>query len=102
MGNPYGFAAVCAVCFPFFFFARLYWQGALLQLIRVPQLNYTIMITPRASYDNHHLLCHDCPRTWIFLAGYPLPTRWFTGVGMGCRMETLRSRNLRSIRCLVR
>ncbi|KAF9521875.1 hypothetical protein CPB83DRAFT_840925 [Crepidotus variabilis] len=24
-GNPYGLAAVCAVCFPFFFFARLYW-----------------------------------------------------------------------------
>lgn len=24
-GNPYGLAAVCAVVFPFFFFARLYW-----------------------------------------------------------------------------
>jgi hypothetical protein len=24
-GNPYGLAAVCAVCFPSFFFARLYW-----------------------------------------------------------------------------
>ncbi|TFK48067.1 hypothetical protein OE88DRAFT_1635639 [Heliocybe sulcata] len=26
-GNYYGFAAVCGVCFPFFFFARLYWPG---------------------------------------------------------------------------
>lgn len=27
-GNPYGLAAVFAVCFPFFFYARLYWPGA--------------------------------------------------------------------------
>lgn len=26
-GNSYGLAAVCAVCFPFFFFGRLYWPG---------------------------------------------------------------------------
>ncbi|KAJ7581095.1 hypothetical protein C8J56DRAFT_256925 [Mycena floridula] len=26
-GNPYGFAAVCGVCLPFFLFARLYWPG---------------------------------------------------------------------------
>lgn len=26
-GNPYGFAAVTAVCFPFFFFARIYYPG---------------------------------------------------------------------------
>ncbi|KAI0070007.1 hypothetical protein K474DRAFT_1609486 [Panus rudis PR-1116 ss-1] len=26
-GNPYGLAAVCAVCFPFFYYARLYWPG---------------------------------------------------------------------------
>ena len=26
-GNPYGLAAVTAVCFPFFFYARLYWPG---------------------------------------------------------------------------
>lgn len=24
-GNPYGLAAVCAVCFPVIFFARIYW-----------------------------------------------------------------------------
>jgi hypothetical protein len=28
LGNPYGFAAVCAVTFPFFFFGRLYWAVA--------------------------------------------------------------------------
>ena len=27
-GNIYGLAAVTAVCFPFFFFGRLYWPGA--------------------------------------------------------------------------
>ncbi|KAF8885154.1 hypothetical protein BD779DRAFT_1611982 [Infundibulicybe gibba] len=26
-GNAFGLAAVCAVCFPFFFYARLYWPG---------------------------------------------------------------------------
>ncbi|KAH9947336.1 hypothetical protein B0H21DRAFT_338716 [Amylocystis lapponica] len=26
-GDPYGLAAVCAVCFPFMFFWRLYWPG---------------------------------------------------------------------------
>ncbi|KIY44983.1 hypothetical protein FISHEDRAFT_50366 [Fistulina hepatica ATCC 64428] len=26
-GNAYGLAAVCAVCFPFFFYGRLYWPG---------------------------------------------------------------------------
>ncbi|KAI0271253.1 hypothetical protein BC834DRAFT_432593 [Gloeopeniophorella convolvens] len=26
-GNPYGLAATCAVAFPFFFYARLYWPG---------------------------------------------------------------------------
>lgn len=26
-GNPYALGAVCLVCFPFFFYARLYWPG---------------------------------------------------------------------------
>ncbi|KAF7798199.1 hypothetical protein EIP86_009416 [Pleurotus ostreatoroseus] len=26
-GNPYGLAVITAVCFPFFFFVRLYWPG---------------------------------------------------------------------------
>ncbi|KDQ52942.1 hypothetical protein JAAARDRAFT_39659 [Jaapia argillacea MUCL 33604] len=26
-GNAFGLAAVCAVCFPFFYFARIYWPG---------------------------------------------------------------------------
>lgn len=26
-GNGYGLAAVCGVCFPFFYYARLYWPG---------------------------------------------------------------------------
>lgn len=27
LGNPYGLAAVCAVCYPVFFYGRLYWPG---------------------------------------------------------------------------
>ncbi|OCH87285.1 hypothetical protein OBBRIDRAFT_814199 [Obba rivulosa] len=27
LGSPYGLAAVCAVCFPVFFYGRLYWPG---------------------------------------------------------------------------
>ncbi|KIP04314.1 hypothetical protein PHLGIDRAFT_493842 [Phlebiopsis gigantea 11061_1 CR5-6] len=27
-GNPYGLAAVCAVCFPFFFYGKMYWPGS--------------------------------------------------------------------------
>ncbi|KAI0041545.1 hypothetical protein FA95DRAFT_1548599 [Auriscalpium vulgare] len=29
-GNAYGLAATCAVCFPFFFYGRLYWPGPVL------------------------------------------------------------------------
>lgn len=32
-GNPYGLAAVCVVCFPFFFYARLYWTAPPMRVI---------------------------------------------------------------------
>ncbi|KAJ7744984.1 hypothetical protein DFH07DRAFT_20255 [Mycena maculata] len=32
-GNAYGLAAVCAVCYPFFFFGRLYWPGPPMRVI---------------------------------------------------------------------
>ncbi|KAG6818619.1 hypothetical protein H0H93_003420 [Arthromyces matolae] len=32
-GNAYGLAAVCAVCFPMLFFARLYWPGPPMTII---------------------------------------------------------------------
>ncbi|PPQ64930.1 hypothetical protein CVT26_015650 [Gymnopilus dilepis] len=30
-GNPYGLAAICAICFPFFFYGRLYWPIPILR-----------------------------------------------------------------------
>ncbi|KAJ7632836.1 hypothetical protein FB45DRAFT_744966 [Roridomyces roridus] len=32
-GSPYGLAAVCAVCFPLFFYGRLYWPGPPMRVI---------------------------------------------------------------------
>ncbi|KAJ7510139.1 hypothetical protein B0H11DRAFT_1957855 [Mycena galericulata] len=32
-GNPYGLGAVCAVCYPFFFYGRLYWPGPPMRVI---------------------------------------------------------------------
>ncbi|KAJ7685439.1 hypothetical protein DFH06DRAFT_968491 [Mycena polygramma] len=32
-GSPYGLAAVCAVCYPFFFYGRLYWPGPPMRML---------------------------------------------------------------------
>ncbi|KAH7888067.1 hypothetical protein F5I97DRAFT_1806524 [Phlebopus sp. FC_14] len=57
-GNPYGLAAVCAVCFPFFFFARLYWPVP-------PMTNLIIFVTTALvigySYQDTHLLTPTSP-----------------------------------------
>ncbi len=37
-GSPYGLAAVCGVCFPFFFYARLYWPIS-------PMINLILFVT---------------------------------------------------------
>ncbi|KAG1841881.1 hypothetical protein C8R48DRAFT_781247 [Suillus tomentosus] len=51
-GNLYGLAAVCAACYPSFFFARLYWPIA-------PMTNLIIRVTTALvvgySYDDAHL-----------------------------------------------
>ena len=47
-GNPYGLAATCAVCFPFFFYARLYWPiSPLINLI----LWVTVILVSTAPVD---------------------------------------------------
>ncbi|KIM88532.1 hypothetical protein PILCRDRAFT_62336 [Piloderma croceum F 1598] len=57
-GNPYGLAAVFAVCFPFFFFARLYWPGP-------PMTNLIFFVTAALvvgySYQDTHLLIPASP-----------------------------------------
>lgn len=57
-GNPYGLAAVFAVCFPFFFFARLYWPGP-------PMTNVIFFVTAALvvgySYQDTHLLIPSSP-----------------------------------------
>ncbi|KAL1742869.1 hypothetical protein HDZ31DRAFT_42289 [Schizophyllum fasciatum] len=57
-GNPYGLAAVCAVCFPFFFYARLHWPGP---PISSAIFFVTVMLVIAYSYRN----------TWISLPGSP-------------------------------
>ncbi|OAX35889.1 hypothetical protein K503DRAFT_827545 [Rhizopogon vinicolor AM-OR11-026] len=64
-GNPYGLAAVCAVCFPLFFFARLYWPIP-------PMTNLIIWITSALvvgySYQDTHLIVSSSPGWGINLA----------------------------------
>ncbi|KAG1805409.1 hypothetical protein EV424DRAFT_278598 [Suillus variegatus] len=64
-GNPYGQAAVCAVCYPSFFFARLYWPVA-------PMTNLIIWVTMALvvgySYDDTHLTVSSSPEWGIDVA----------------------------------
>lgn len=57
-GNPYGLAAVCAVCYPSFFFARLYWPIP-------PMTNLIIWVTAALvvgySYEDTHLTVPSSP-----------------------------------------
>lgn len=59
-GNPYGLAAVFGVCFPFFFFARLYWPGP-------PMTNLIFFVTAALvvgySYQDTHLTIPSSPGT---------------------------------------
>ncbi|KAL1753824.1 hypothetical protein FB107DRAFT_264038 [Schizophyllum commune] len=57
-GNAYGLAAVCAVCFPFFFYARLHWPGP---PISSAIFFVTVMLVIAYSYRN----------TWVSLPGSP-------------------------------
>ncbi|KAF8121514.1 hypothetical protein EV363DRAFT_907034 [Boletus edulis] len=64
-GNPFGLAAVCFVCFPLFFFFRLYWPGA-------PMINLIIWVTAALvlgySYEDTHLALTSSPGYGIAIA----------------------------------
>ncbi|KAG9311166.1 hypothetical protein JVU11DRAFT_8233 [Chiua virens] len=65
-GNPYGLAALCFVCFPFFFFIRLYWPVS-------PMTNLIIWVTAALvfgySYQDTHLASPTSP-------GYGFDVAW--------------------------
>ncbi|KAF9237247.1 hypothetical protein BU15DRAFT_88826 [Melanogaster broomeanus] len=64
-GTPFGMAAVCFVCFPFFFFARLYWPVP-------PMTNLIIFVTSALvigySYQDTHLVTPSSPGFGIDVA----------------------------------
>ncbi|KAG2357359.1 hypothetical protein BDR07DRAFT_1420585 [Suillus spraguei] len=64
-GNPYGLTAVCAVCYPSIFFARLYWPIS-------PMTNLIIWVTAALvvgySYDDTHLIVSSSPGWGIDVA----------------------------------
>ncbi|KIJ58894.1 hypothetical protein HYDPIDRAFT_51292, partial [Hydnomerulius pinastri MD-312] len=64
-GSPFGLAAVCFVCFPFFFFARLYWPVP-------PMTNLIIFVTSALvfgySYEDTHLVVPSSPGWGIDVA----------------------------------
>ena len=75
-GNPYGLAAVCAVCFPFFFYARLYSPIT-------PMINLIFFVTII-------LVCVRLIRwpfaelfdvgNWIFVPGFLTGASWFAWI----------------------
>lgn len=52
VGNPYGLAVVTAICFPFFFFARIYYPGP---PINVAFFFLTSQLVIGYSWQNTHL-----------------------------------------------
>ncbi|KAG5730014.1 hypothetical protein E4T56_gene20195 [Termitomyces sp. T112] len=65
-GNAYGLAAVCAVCFPILFFARLYWPGPPMTII---VLGVTCMLVIGYSYQDVHQILPGTP-------GYGFSVAW--------------------------
>ncbi|KAJ6630533.1 hypothetical protein B0H10DRAFT_1981580 [Mycena sp. CBHHK59/15] len=57
-GSPYGLAAVCAVCFPFFFYGRLYWPGPPMQNII---FFVTAILVIGYSYQDQNLVLPGSP-----------------------------------------
>jgi hypothetical protein len=65
LGNAYGLAAVCAVCFPLMFFARLYWP--------YPPMTMLILLVTSAlvfgySYQDHHIKSPGNPGVGVEVA----------------------------------
>ncbi|KAF7363690.1 hypothetical protein MSAN_01026700 [Mycena sanguinolenta] len=57
-GNAYGLAAVCAVCYPFFFFGRLYYPGP---PMRVVILFVTANLVIGYSYQDQYIVTPGSP-----------------------------------------
>ncbi|KZT24411.1 hypothetical protein NEOLEDRAFT_1207860 [Neolentinus lepideus HHB14362 ss-1] len=74
-GNYYGFAAVCGVCFPFFFFVRLYWPGPPMTVII---FFVTIVLVLGYSWQDTHYPQPSSPGE-----GYDVAWRRFVLVASG-------------------
>ncbi|KAF8991841.1 hypothetical protein BDQ17DRAFT_1413587 [Cyathus striatus] len=74
-GNPYGLAAVFFVCFPFFFYARLYWAVH-------PMINIIFFVTASLvvgySYQDEHVITPSSPGV-----GFTVAWKRFTLVTVG-------------------
>ncbi|KAJ7172199.1 hypothetical protein C8R46DRAFT_893839 [Mycena filopes] len=57
-GSAFGLGAVCAVCYPFFFFGRLYWPGP---PMRVIIFFVTAILVIGYSYQDQHILSPGNP-----------------------------------------
>ncbi|KAF8896796.1 hypothetical protein CPB84DRAFT_1682022 [Gymnopilus junonius] len=73
-GNPFGLAAVCAVCFPFFFYARLYWP---IPLLRNFVFFVTISLVIGYSYQDARLHLPGNP-------GFGWPVAWKRFLAVTC------------------
>ncbi|RDB29703.1 Uncharacterized protein C57A7.05 [Hypsizygus marmoreus] len=74
-GNAYGLAAVCAVCFPFLFYARLYLPGSPITVI---VFVVTIVLVVGYSYQDIHFPTPGSPG-----AGFSVAWRRFVLVTIG-------------------
>ncbi|KAF4612524.1 hypothetical protein D9613_012759 [Agrocybe pediades] len=74
-GNAYGLAAVCAVCFPFFFYARLYWP---IPPMRNIIFFVTAILVIGYSYQDIHITVPGSPG-----AGWSVAWRRFVLVTAG-------------------
>ncbi|KAJ7047102.1 hypothetical protein C8F04DRAFT_1308883, partial [Mycena alexandri] len=57
-GSAFGLGAVCAVCYPFFFYGRLYWPGP---PIRAVVFFVTALLVIGYSYQDEHILSPGNP-----------------------------------------
>ncbi|KAJ7157023.1 hypothetical protein C8R43DRAFT_998138 [Mycena crocata] len=57
-GNAYGLAATCAVCYPFFFYGRLYWPGP---PMRVIIFFITAILVIGYSYQDQYIVSPGSP-----------------------------------------
>jgi hypothetical protein len=72
-GNPYSLAVVCGICYPFFFYVRIYWPGPFM-------INMVFFFTVNLVRLMIFLNCEPMALqytagSWLFLArqSYPFP-----------------------------